>query len=229
MSLRRDVSRLAIVIPAFNEERVIGEVVSVASTFGAVIVVNDGSTDNTESVARLSGALVVSHRVNLGYDKALATGLQKALVENFDFTITLDADGQHEPMLIEKFLFELMDGADLVIGVRDRRQRFSEEIFAVLSSILWGISDPLCGMKGYRLSRLRSLSSFCSYPSVGTELAIRVARSGWLVQEVPMTTRDRHDCSRFGVGFRANWRIIRAMLLGLSRAKAISADGEAGF
>jgi hypothetical protein len=140
----------------------------------------------------------------------------------------LDGDGQHEPLLIESFLFELMDGADLVIGIRDRYQRVSETIFAKTAKILWGITDPLCGMKGYRLSKLKGIDSMCSYPSIGTELAIRAVRSGWNIRQVAVKTRERNGKSRFGAGLYANWLILRAMFLGLLRAKAHTAQSEVG-
>ena len=228
MNLDKRAARVAIVIPAFNEEEAINAVVLGISAYGTAVVVNDGSTDNTEQVARAAGALVVSHSVNRGYDNALATGLGKAVAEQFDFAITLDGDGQHEPLLIESFLFELMDGADLVIGIRDRYQRVSETIFAKTTKILWGITDPLCGMKGYRLSKLKGIDSMCSYPSIGTELAIRAVRSGWIIRQVAVKTRERKGKSRFGAGLYANWLILRAMFLGLLRAKAHTAQSEVG-
>ena len=221
-------SRLAIVIPAFNEAEAIGSVVSGITAFGSVIVVNDGSTDSTACLARAAGAVVVSHEINHGYDKALASGIEKALAEEFDFVITLDADGQHEARLIESFLMELTNGADLVIGVRDQYQRVSEKIFALLAEVLWGISDPLSGMKGYRLSKLNGGVTLCSYPSIGTELTIRAARAGWNIVQIPVKLRDRVGNSRFGAGFYPNWLIFRAMLLGIFRAKAYVVDKEVG-
>ena len=220
MNLDKGAARVAIVIPAYNEEGAISAVVSGVSVYGTTIVVNDGSTDNTEHLARAAGALVVTHSANRGYDHALVSGLEKAIAEELDFAIILDGDGQHAPVLIESFLFELMNGADLVVGIRDRYQRVSEKIFAVLAQMLWGISDPLCGMKGYRLSKLKGVDSLCSYPSIGTELAIRAVRTGSTVRQVSVKTRDRKDGSRFGAGFLANWFIFRALLLGLLRAKA---------
>ena len=226
--MEKRAARVAIVNPAFNEEQAICAVVSGVSAYGTAIVVNDGSSDNTEQLACAAGALVVLHEVNRGYDHALASGLAKAVAEEFDFAITLDGDGQHEPMLIKNFLFELMDGGDLVVGIRDRHQRPLETIFAGLARMLWGISDPLCGTKGYRLSKLKGISSLCSYPSIGTELAIRAARTGWNIRQVPVKTRDRIGRSRFGGGFYASWLILRAMLLGLFRAKAHTARSEVG-
>ena len=80
MNLDMKLARVAIVIPAFNESATISEVVSAISALGIAIVVNDGSHDKTEQLAREAGALVVSHEVNLGYDLALASGLAKAIL-----------------------------------------------------------------------------------------------------------------------------------------------------
>ena len=212
--------RVAIVIPALNESEAITAVVQGISTYGVPIVVNDGSTDNTEQLASAAGALVVSHEASHGYDYALASGLAKAIEEGFDFAMTVDGDGQHEPMGIESVLEGLLGGADLVVGVRGNFQRASEKLFAYLAKALWGISDPLCGVKGYRLSRLKAVCRLCSYPSIGTELAIRAIRSRWNVRQVPVETHDRKDKSRFGTGCYANWLIFRAMLLGLVLARA---------
>ena len=224
MSAEMKPTRVAIVVPAFNESRVIFAVVTDLSAYGTLIVVNDGSTDNTEQLARDAGAIVVSHELNRGYDKALASGLERALAGGFDFAITADGDGQHKPANMETVLCKLSDGADLVVGIRDRFQRFSENLFSILAKRLWGISDPLCGMKGYRLSKLRSVDSLHSYSSIGTELLIRAVRSGWSIKQVPISTYDRKDQSRFGEGFYANWLVLWAMLLGMFRAKAFAID-----
>ena len=93
-----DRSRVAIVIPAFNEEKTISKVVRAANKFGKSIVVNDGSKDNTGEIAKRSGAIVFMHKINLGYDAALNTGFKKAAKLKFDYIITLDADGQHDPI-----------------------------------------------------------------------------------------------------------------------------------
>jgi glycosyltransferase involved in cell wall biosynthesis len=220
MKIEKKPIRVAIIIPAFNESETIAAVVAGASIYGVAIVVNDGSIDNTEQLAREAGALLVCHKKNRGYDEALASGLAKAMAEGADFAITVDGDGQHEPQRIESVLSELLNGADLVVGVRDKFQRISEKLFASIAKMLWGISDPLCGMKGYRLSKLEAVQNLCSYSSIGTELTIRAARSGWNIRQVSMTTRDRAGISRFGEGFYANWRIFCALLLGLCCARA---------
>jgi glycosyltransferase involved in cell wall biosynthesis len=191
MNLEMKKARVAIVVPALNESEVIAGVVTCISVYGKAIVVDDGSSDNTGQLAQEAGAIVISHEINRGYDKALASGLEKAVADAFDFAITVDGDGQHESANIETILFELLDGADLVVGIRDRLQRYSESLFSLLARMLWGVSDPLCGMKGYRISKLKSVNSLHSYSSIGTELTIRAVRSGWDIRQVPVEKTDQ--------------------------------------
>jgi len=211
---------VAAVIPAFNEAKSIAAVVEGVKQYALPIVVDDGSYDETARLAAQAGAVVVSHSRNQGYDAALQTGLFKAIELDCSFAITMDADGQHNPAGLESFKAALLQGADLVVGVRDRHQRFSESLFAVTGKLLWSMADPLCGMKGYRLSHLKRLGHFDSYTSIGTEFALRCARSHLRIDSVPVLTRDRTGVSRFGAGLKPNYRILRALAIGLFKAKA---------
>lgn len=207
------------VIPAFNESASIEKVVRGVMPYAQVLVVDDGSSDQTAMLARNAGAEVVIHSKNKGYDKALEAGLFRALELGFDYAITIDGDGQHMPATLELFKRKLAIGADLVVGVRDRRQRITEAVFSLVSRLLWGVSDPLCGMKGYRLELLAQIGHFDSYESIGTEFTLRAARSGSWIEQVPVNTRERIGSSRFGTGFHANFKIARALALGLFKAR----------
>jgi glycosyltransferase involved in cell wall biosynthesis len=208
-----DRSRIGIVVPALNEERSIGAVVELCRRYGTPIVVDDGSTDRTAFVAREAGATVVSHPANLGYDAALDSGFRQAADMGSELVVTIDADGQHNPELIGRFLALLEGEADVVIGARNKRPRLAEHCFAALTRLLYGIRDPLCGMKGYRISVYRALGHFDSYGSIGTELALFAARKGYRIAQVPVVVRDRADAPRFGRTLQANWKIFRAMFL----------------
>jgi glycosyltransferase involved in cell wall biosynthesis len=210
-------SRIAIVIPALNESATIGKVVSEAGKSGIPIVVDDGSRDDTAALAASAGATVVTHPVCRGYDKALDSGFQRANQMNCEYVITMDADGQHDPATLRSFLNALDKGAEIVIGVRDRCQRIAEHTFAFVARFKWGILDPLCGMKAYRIELYRELGHFDSYDSIGTELALFAAKRGKRMVQVPVTTRTRADQARFGRRLSANKRILRAMFAGLAR------------
>src|SRR5512136_429823 len=92
------------VIPARNEARTIGPLVAAVRAKLPVVVIDDGSTDETAALARKSGADVVSHSTNLRKGAALKTGFSWALSKGFDAVITMDADGQHDPADLDKFL-----------------------------------------------------------------------------------------------------------------------------
>lgn len=212
---------VAVIIPALNEAQAIGQVVAGVSLYGIAIVVDDGSTDSTGAQAERAGAIVLRHCSNKGYDAALESGLRRAIDLGFEYAVTIDADGQHPPQLLDAFKEALNCGADLVVGTRERHQRFAEFIFAGVSNFLWGVRDPLCGMKGYRLKMLKRFGSYSSYKSVGTELVIRSARSGFSIINIPIFQKERIGLSRFGNGLPANYRIISALLIGLIRAKGV--------
>lgn len=214
-----DRSRIAIVIPALNESATIAVVVEAAGRYGVPIVVDDGSTDNTAALAKQAGAVVVSHENNRGYDAALNSGFKKAAELGSEVIITVDADGQHDPSLIQKFIDQIDAGADVVAGIRSRRQRFAEHLFAWYTSLRFGIKDPLCGMKAYRTAVYEALGHFDSYGSIGTELAIFAAKKGCRLGQIPFAVRERKGQSRFGQVLAGNYKIIRAMLLTTVRIK----------
>ena len=203
------------VIPALNESATIAAVVAGAVRYGVPIVVDDGSTDDTGAHAEAAGATVVRHPVNRGYDAAINSGFIRAAELDCAYVITLDADGQHDPTTVATFISALVAGADVVVGIRDRRARIGESLFAIAATARFGMRDPLCGMKAYRLEVWKELGHFDSYGSVGTELALFAARRGKKIAQLPVPTRDRADAPRFGRRFRANQRILRALWIGL--------------
>jgi len=190
------------------------------NSYGIAIVIDDGSSDRTGEIALGEGAQVVRHETNKGYDAALESGFRKAAALGCKFVITIDADGQHDPLLLAKFC-ELLDaGADIVVGNRNERARLAEYCFAFLTKTMYGIADPLCGLKAYRMKIYSELGHFDSYGSIGTELALYAVRQGYRLQEVPVVVRERSGLPRFGRRFSANYKIFRAMFLSLVPRKA---------
>ena len=207
--------QIGIIIPAYNEAATIGSIVHSASQFGVAIVVDDGSSDGTGDLAREAGAHVVRHDANRGYDQTLNSGFFYADKSDYEYVVTMDADGQHDPQILDKFVDALNNGADVVVGIRDYLQRFAEHVFSWVGSVKWRMRDPLCGMKAYRMGVFRELGHFDSYGSIGTELAIYAAKSGKKIAQLEVKTSPRNDASRFGRRFSANQKIFRALWIGV--------------
>jgi glycosyltransferase involved in cell wall biosynthesis len=112
----------AALVPAYNAEAFLPEVIpAIRQVIPAVriIVVDDGSTDDTYRVAGSNGVNVIQHPLNRGKGAALTTGFKKALAMGMDYVVTLDADGQHDPAEIPKFVSRIAEtGADIVVGNR---------------------------------------------------------------------------------------------------------------
>lgn len=153
--------RMAALIPAFREESRIGRVVAAAAKQGVqVIVVDDGSPDQTAHEAEAAGARVLRHAVNQGKGAALQTGFTYARAQGFQAVITLDADGQHDPLEIPKFVeaFE-RTGIPALIGNRmgdptgmPRVRRWTNQFMSWMLSREMGqyVPDTQCGFRLFR-------------------------------------------------------------------------------
>ena len=207
-------NNFAVVIPAFNESATIFNVVtSIIKKNITPIVVDDGSSDNTGKLATEAGAIIVKHSKNKGYEEALSTGIQKALEKNYKFAITFDSDDQLDPNDLNKFIkFQNKDNSDLVIGVRDYRNRYIEYLLGIYGRFRFGIRDPLCGMKLYKLDVAKSFLPFDSLSLVGMEMSFRMIDSGCKYSEVSIHVNKRHDSSRYGSSFYGEIKIARALM-----------------
>ena len=217
--------RVAILIPAFNEERTIGAVIEGTLKFGDVFVSDDGSTDRTAEVAERSGATVLSQGENHGYNSALNFGYRSLLAKGYFGIITIDADGQHSPDDVQLFVQSLINGFDIVVGIRPRKARVMESVFGIITNYLWGVKDPLCGMKAYNVKILRDKEPLGTYNSIGTEILMCSLASGLKVRSIPISGGDRDGTSRFAGKLRANFLIWIALLNALRRIRLWRATG----
>jgi len=193
-SIKRN-SRLTIsvVIPAYNEEETIGDVV--ARTLRHVdeaIVVDDGSTDDTALVARNSGAVVIRNEANKGVLESLKMGFRSA---GGEILVTLDADGQHDPDEIPGLLEPILDDrADLVLGARAELPHFSEKVIARLTGLKVKVSDASTGFRAIRRNIVdgMALHGACT---CGT-FVLEAHSLGARIAEVPITIRERKGGKR---------------------------------
>lgn len=194
--------QVAAVIPAYNEAVEIGEVVErTREHVDEVVVVDDGSTDDTRAIARSKGATVLEHIINTGVGGAQRTGYEYAFRGEFEFVVQLDGDGQHDPAYIPELL-EVARECDMVIGsrylndsiedypfVRRLGIQFFTSVVNVLGKI--GITDVTSGFRVYRASRLREIIH-SSDRHWAVEQTLGAARQGLDIREVSveMPTRE---------------------------------------
>jgi glycosyltransferase involved in cell wall biosynthesis len=238
-----------VVIPALNAERSIGAVVrdckglqwsaaglggvlpSTGEAAGAtlvideVFVVDDGSADRTADVARDAGAVVLSHPLNRGKGAALKTGFAYAVEHGFDSVITLDADGQHLPREIPKFIAARGEtGADLIIGGRahlfgqmlPRRRlanRFSAWSIAFASKT--NVTDSQSGFRLYSAHLLRAVRLRSDGFDMESEVIVRAGCRGFKVITIPIDLGfvDGQSTSHYkplADSLRIAWTVARA-------------------
>ncbi len=196
--------KLSVVIPAKNEARSLSSVLGGVRQHAAdaeIIVVNDGSTDDTAAVARAAGAQVIDHPYSKGNGAAIKTGARAA---TGDVIIFMDADGQHSPADIPRLLAKLAEGYDLVVGARGRGSQaslargFGNWLYNKLASWIVGHRVPDL-TSGFRAVRARAFREFLdllpngfSYPTTST---MAFFRAGYGVAFVDIVAAKREGKS----------------------------------
>ena len=196
--------RVVVTITAHNESKVIGTVLKKIPEGMDVIVVDDGSTDNTAAIAREYGAKVIQHPINLGQGVAVVTSFKAALMDDYDIVVEMDGDGQHNPEEIPAFLERIAEGkSDIVVGSRYLGSTYEAPLyrrlgipfftFLVNTITKYRLTDSMCG---FRVFRSEALKEFCydlnqSRQYMAPEIFIKAALHGLSVEEIPVHVSER--------------------------------------
>ncbi|TML48052.1 MAG: glycosyltransferase family 2 protein [Actinobacteria bacterium] len=221
-------TRIVAIVPALNEEGIIGKVVDEIRAVSPeidVVVVDDASSDETAAVARSHGATVLRLTFNVGIGGAVQTGFRYALAEGYDRAVRLDGDGQHDAREIPKLLEPVERGeADLVIGSRFAEgeasyrppfaRRIGIRVFARLVSLLSGqhVTDTTSGFVA--LDRV-GIELFAreyphDYPEV--EATLVALRSGLRLAQVQVEMRERETGASSITFVRSLYYIVKVLL-----------------
>ena len=220
--------RTLVIIPAYNEGARIGEVVrQVRATVPEydVLVVNDGSRDDTARRAEAAAAEVISHPFNLGYGVAIQTGYKYALAQGYKYIVQMDGDGQHDPAFIPNLLAPVAAGeTDFAIGSRflavdsyepSGVRRVSMGFFRKLVSWLIGqqITDST---SGYQAMNRRVIHFFttevfpCDYPDA--DMLITLHRAGFRIREVSVRMYANADGKSMHSGWKPLYYMFKMLL-----------------
>lgn len=198
--------KLIAAIPAYDEEKYIGTIVLKTRQYvDEVIVVDDGSTDSTSSVASLAGATVIRHDKNKGKGAAIQSILAEARKKNPDILILLDADFQHDPDEIPILIRPIIsDGFDLAIGSREqqrgkipRYRRIGQRVLSYFSRILSKekVIDSECGYRALSARAIAELKLRQKGFAIETEMIAAATEKGLKITEVPISAIYTKDSS----------------------------------
>jgi len=186
-----------IIIPAYNESSSLNDILVKLRDKGfSILVVDDGSLDDTYEVALKQADLVIRNEKNMGKGKSLKKAIAFLLKENnFDYVITMDGDGQHSPLDIEQFILKAQEGADLVVGNRmtnplrmPRIRFFTNKFMSWFISKIVGqnIPDTQCGYRLIKNNVLKRIIIESSKFEIESEIIIKTAKLGFSVKSIPI-------------------------------------------
>ena len=223
-------NRIVAGIPAYNEEQFIAEVVGKARKFAdEVIVVDDGSIDNTAQVAEAAGASVIDHGVNKGYGESIKSCFEVIKLSTADVLVMLDGDGQHDPDDIPRLLAPIFRGeADVVIGSRflirkssiPRYRRFGIHVITFLYNFgsKVKVSDAQSGFRAYSRKVLDTFTITASGMGASVEVIIKIREKGFSIKEVPISCiyhPGSHSLNPVFHGLDVALTVVRLRLKGL--------------
>lgn len=188
-------------IPCYNEAEFIKDVVNKVSEYvDRVIVIDDGSTDDTVKVSEAAGAEVIQHESNRGYGQSIQSCFNATRKYNADVLVTLDGDGQHDPSEIQRVLAPIVNGeADIVIGSRfldpaqknqiRRYRKFGIDVITWLYNFgtCTKVIDAQSGFRAYSRKALEAFSLTEKGMSISVEVLIKARRKGFVITEVPIS------------------------------------------
>lgn len=195
--------RIFLTIPVFNESRFLEAVLLETLPYfdpADVLVVDDGSADDSSQIAAKHGVQILRHPVNLGKGAAIKSAVGFAVEKGYDWLMIMDGDGQHPARSLPDFIRKIdTDRYDLVLGNRVQRResnmplhRFlSNGITSILVSLCAGgqrIHDSQCGFRAIRLDRLRGMHCRSMGFQVESEMLIKLGRAGAKFEHVPIAT-----------------------------------------
>jgi glycosyltransferase involved in cell wall biosynthesis len=217
------IMKTVVVIPSFNEESTLPHVLEqVVPAVDEVIVVDDGSWDGTSRVARAGRAFLVRHEINRGLGATLGTGFAAALRRGADVVICLDADGQHDPSDIPRFVQALDEGADVVIGSRlldpsgmPVRRQIANWVGNVVTFVLFGkwVTDSQSGYRAFRRQALERIQIKSNRMEVSSEIIAESRRHGLKLVEIPIKAVYTEYSLSKGQSFRVGLKTLAKLIL----------------
>ncbi len=198
--ITKEKTKIFIIIPAFNEAKTIGKLLTELKKAGYknLVVIDDDSRDNTGQIAQKLGATVLTHIINRGLGGALRTGFAYAIAKKANIIITMDADLQHRIENIPNLVKPILDGkADVVIGKRKFssqkmpvKRKIANQVGNIFTQAFFGfrVADSQSGFRCFSGSALKKLKLYSNRMEISSEIIAEIHRNQLRFSEVPITT-----------------------------------------
>lgn len=201
--------KIIVIVPAYNEEKSIGKVIEkIPKYIDEILVVNDGSDDDTSRVARHYGASVINHPINKGVGSAFDTGRTYALTKDFDLIVNIDADDQFNPQDIEKLILPIIAGeADFVSASRFKDKEFVPKMsrlkyignrmmsYLISKIVNRRFYDVSCGFRAYSREAIMKLNLFGEF-TYTQETFLYLAFKNMRILEIPVKVRGTREIGK---------------------------------
>jgi glycosyltransferase involved in cell wall biosynthesis len=207
-----------IIIPAYNEEKNLERLLPQIPKEQPVIIVSDGSTDNTAEVCERYGYACIIHPSNLGYEQAVSSGIKYFKETIYHAFVILDADGEISVESCLQVLSSVNNDFRLCCGYRTMHKgRFSEVMCSFLPKLLFGLNDVFCGCKAIHRDIVMNTDEKEITKYAFSCFAMRYAKRN-KVKNIPIKGTKRMGASRYGTGVRTELKIIKTFLMSFYEA-----------
>jgi glycosyltransferase involved in cell wall biosynthesis len=231
-----------VAMPAYNEQERVGATVAAVKPYAdVVVVVDDGSKDNTITAAEDAGAVVIRHRINQGYGGALRTIFLTAQKYKPDILIIIDSDGQHDPKDVPRFVEKIQEGYDVVVGSRFLNKsstdmipgyrKFGMKVLDHATMMVAGnirVTDSQCGYRAYAKSAYTVIHPSGSGMSAGSEILVQMSDHRVKVGEIPIKVRYDIDGTSSQNPFRHGVTVLMNVVRFVTIRRPVTAFGIPG-
>ncbi|MBR9689343.1 MAG: glycosyltransferase family 2 protein [Candidatus Altiarchaeota archaeon] len=183
--------KTSVIIPAHNEGKHIYDIVEGCKQYGNVIVVDDGSTDDTAKISMKAGAHVLKLSKKMGKGFALRVGIERVIENGSETVVFIDGDGQHRPEDVSRLLDKINGGADIVLAQRQGEhmpsiKRFGNWFLQRVFNSLFGyfMEDTQCGLKAMKVERVNNIMWESNGYFVDTEIAARASINSLKIEQI---------------------------------------------
>lgn len=219
-------NHVLILLPVFNESKVISSVIRSIQKKGwkKILVVDDGSTDNTYDKLKKSGAIILRHSINRGKGASVKTGLEAAKILGSKVIVTLDSDGQHNPKDIKKMVEKINKGYDVVLGIRDFKKRhiprykaFGNYLGNILTWMFYGlwVNDSQSGFRAYNKKAIDLIQTNNDRYEFESEIVREIVRNNlkWTEKRIDVRYSDYDQNKRNKQSFVSAVKMIIKLVL----------------